>query len=252
MPSSRVVMHAEALSCALGQGRKKTVAVDRVSFEINRGEIASVVGESGAGKSTLARMLLGLKRETSGVLTVFGDPIKSLQSHFQKVQGVFQDPFAAFNPFFSIRTHLLESFSLFDSPPSADEKQRQIRSAIEQVGLLPNEIIDKRPFELSGGQLQRVLLARIFILEPQILVADEPTSMVDACSRITVLDGLLDLKEKKDMTIVFITHDLGLAAYVSDQILVMKDGKIVEQGPRDDVMNHPSHEYTKALLSCLP
>jgi peptide/nickel transport system ATP-binding protein len=246
---------ARGLSRAYGHGKKLKVAVDDVSFQIRDKEIVSVVGESGCGKTVLAKMLLRLEQPTSGSLLYDGTPIDAepdQRKHWRSVQAVFQDPFSAFNQFFTIRAQLKSSFNLFEQKPSDKEMEDRVDEALLNVNIKPREVDGKYPFELSGGQMQRMLLARIFILKPKVLVADEPTSMVDACSRASILDYLMKLKQALDMTIVFITHDIGLAYYVSDRIFIMHEGKIVEQGPPDDVTQRPQNAATKQLLEDIP
>ncbi len=246
---------ARDLTRTYGHGKRLTTAVDRVSFTIRDREIVSLVGQSGCGKTVLAKMLLRLETPSSGVLDFDGRPIgevKDAREHWRKVQAVFQDPFAAFNQFFTIRAQLKSSFRLFKEKPSEAEMNDRVDQALLAVNIKPKEIEGKYPFELSGGQMQRMLLARIFILKPQVLIADEPTSMVDACSRAGILDYLMKLKEELQMTIVFVTHDIGLAYYVSDSIFIMHKGEIVEQGPPDQVIQSPTSEVTKQLLEDIP
>jgi peptide/nickel transport system ATP-binding protein len=214
-----------------------------------------LVGQSGCGKTVLAKMMLRLETPTSGELLFNGKPIaetKDPRDHWRLVQAVFQDPFSAFNQFFTIRAQLKSSFQLFKEKPSKGEIDDRVDQALLAVNIKPREIDGKYPFELSGGQMQRMLLARIFILKPQVLIADEPTSMVDACSRASILDYLMKLKQELDMTIVFVTHDIGLAYYVSDSIFIMHHGKIVEQGPPDQVIVTPKSDITKQLLDDIP
>jgi peptide/nickel transport system ATP-binding protein len=246
---------ARGLSRAYGHGKKVKLAVSDVSFKIHDKDIVSIVGESGCGKTVLAKMLLRLEQPTSGTLLYDGKPIASEpdpRKHWRSVQAVFQDPFSAFNQFFTIRAQLKSSFNLFEQKPPDKEMEERVDEALLNVNIKPREIDGKYPFELSGGQMQRMLLARIFILKPRVLVADEPTSMVDACSRASILDYLMKLKEQLDMTIVFITHDIGLAYYVSSSIFIMHEGKIVEQGPPDDVTQRPQNPATKQLLDDIP
>lgn len=243
------------LTRTFGHGKRLVTAVDRVNFSIKDREIVSLVGQSGCGKTVLAKMLLRLEAPSSGELKFDGKPIdavKDPREHWRKVQAVFQDPFSAFNQFFTIRSQLKSSFTLFETKPSDKEMEERVDQALLAVNIKPKEIEGKYPFELSGGQMQRMLLARIFILRPQVLVADEPTSMVDACSRANILDYLMKLKEELSMTIVFVTHDIGLAYYVSDTVFIMHAGKIVEQGPPDQVTQTPSSEFTKKLLDDIP
>src|SRR6187551_1212654 len=246
---------ADRLCRGYGHGKKRVEAVKNVSFQIRDKDVISVVGQSGCGKTVLAKMLLRLETPTSGSLHFNGKPIASERDprrHFRSVQAVFQDPFSAFNQFFTIRAQLKSCFRLFEHKPSAQEIEARVDAALLAVNIEPREIEGKYPFELSGGQMQRMLLARIFILRPEVLIADEPTSMVDACSRASILDYLMKLKEALDMTIVFITHDIGLAYYVSDSIFIMHEGKIVEQGTPDDVTQRPQNPATKQLLEDIP
>jgi peptide/nickel transport system ATP-binding protein len=255
MPAETLTFEARDLSRVFGQGRKTVTAVDKVSFKIKERDIVSVVGESGCGKTVLAKMLLRLEEPSSGQLLYQGQPIqqtKDKKQHWRTVQAVFQDPYGAFNQFFTIRSQLEASFHLFEKQPSKAEIAERVDAALLNVNIRPREVDGKYPFELSGGQMQRMLLARIFILRPKVLIADEPTSMVDACSRSNILDYLMKLKAELDMTIVFVTHDLGLAYYISDQIFIMHQGRIVEQGHPDQVTQHPESQVTKTLLEDIP
>ncbi|MDQ2646558.1 MAG: dipeptide/oligopeptide/nickel ABC transporter ATP-binding protein [Myxococcota bacterium] len=246
---------ARGVSRLFGHGKKTTLAVDNVSFKIHDKEIVSLVGQSGCGKTVLAKMLLRLEKPTSGELFFNGKPIDAepdARAHWRQVQAVFQDPFSAFNQFFTIRSQLKSSFRLFQQQPPEKEMEERVDQALLNVNIKPREIDGKYPFELSGGQMQRMLLARIFILRPEVLIADEPTSMVDACSRANILDYLMKLKEELKMTIVFVTHDIGLAYYVSDSIYIMHKGQIVEQGPPDQVTQHPQSATTRQLLDDIP
>ena len=235
-----------------GHGKKLVTAVDDVTFDIKDGEIVSLVGGSGCGKSVLAKMMLGLYRPTSGTFLHKGQPITDLKEHWREVQSVFQDPFSCFNQFFTIRSQLKAAFGIYKTKPSDKEMEDRVDQALLAVNVKPSEVAGKYPFELSGGQMQRMLLARIFVLRPQVLIADEPTSMVDACVRANILDYLMKLKEELNMTIVFITHDIGLAYYVSDRLFIMHKGKIVEQGAPDDVTVNPKCEHTVQLLEDIP
>jgi len=253
--STEPKFEAKDLSRSYGHGKKRIEAVKNVSFTIADKDIVSVVGQSGCGKTVLAKMLLRLERPTSGSLLFNGKPIASepdLRRHFRSVQAVFQDPFSAFNQFFTIKSQLRSCFRLFEQKPKAEEIEARVDAALRAVNIEPKEIEGKYPFELSGGQMQRMLLARIFILRPEVLIADEPTSMVDACSRANILDYLLKLKRELEMTIVFITHDIGLACYVSDAIFIMHRGEIVEQGPPDHVTRSPTSAVTRQLLEDIP
>lgn len=246
---------AQNLVRAYGHGKRLTVAVDHVSFKIKERDVVSLVGQSGCGKTVLARMLLRLESRTSGELLFSGRPIeenRDPRDHWRRVQAVFQDPFAAFNQFFTVRSQLRSSFRLLRQKASASEMEDRVDEALLAVNIKPREIDGKYPFELSGGQMQRMLLARIFILKPEVLVADEPTSMVDACSRASILEYLMKLREELRMTIVFVTHDIGLANYVSDAVYIMHKGQIVEQGPPEQVIQSPTSPITQELLADIP
>jgi peptide/nickel transport system ATP-binding protein len=255
MPSEKHTFEAKDLVRSYGHGKRLKVAVDHVSFRIKERSVVSLVGQSGCGKTVLARMLLRLESPTGGELLFAGRPIaepRDPREHWRRVQAVFQDPFAAFNQFFTVRSQLRASFRLLREKPTAQEMEDRIDEALLAVNIKPREIDGKYPFELSGGQMQRMLLARIFVLRPEVLIADEPTSMVDACSRASILEYLMKLREQLRMTIVFVTHDIGLAYYVSDAVFIMHAGRIVEQGPPERVIGSPESEITKELLADIP
>lgn len=241
-----------------GFGDSKTVAVDHVNFDFYEGEIISIVGESGSGKTTLSKMLLGLISVTEGDVSFQGKP-RDIKSHKKKkeywkgIQAIFQDPFSSYNIFHKIDAVLLDCINMRGGRSLPYEKKVEMMTeACSFVNLKFEELTNKYPFELSGGQMQRLMIARIFLLKPKILLADEPTSMIDACSRATILDMLLKLRDEINMTIIFITHDIGLAYYISDSVYIMEHGKFVEHGPADDVILHPKAEYTKRLISDVP
>ena len=241
-----------------GLGEKKTVAVDHVDFDFHVGEFVSIVGESVSGKTTLSKMLLGLSNQTEGEILFMGQPrdISSgakRKNYWKGIQAIFQDPFASFNTFNKIDTVLLDCINMRGGQNlSKQEKFDMMTEACSFVNLKFAELTNKYPFELSGGQMQRLMIARIFLLKPKILLADEPTSMVDACSRATILDMLLQLRDEVGMTIIFITHDIGLAYYISDTVYIMEHGKFVEYGKADEVILNPKAAYTKRLISDVP
>jgi peptide/nickel transport system ATP-binding protein len=252
MPNDVSIFTGKNIVRTFGQGKKFIRAIDDVSFKIANEEIVTIVGGSGCGKSVLAKILLGLITPSSGEISYRDKPIVNQREHWRDVQFVFQDPFSCFNQFFKIRSQLKSSFGIFKEKPPKQEMEDRVDQALLAVNIVPSEIEDKYPFELSGGQMQRMLLARIFILRPKVLIADEPTSMVDACVRANILDYLMKLKEELKMTIVFITHDIGLAYYVSDRIFIMHEGKIVERGNPDDVALNPQNKTTIQLLEDIP
>ena len=241
-----------------GLGEKRTVAVDHVDFDFHEGEFVSIVGESGSGKTTLSKMLLGLSNQTEGEI-LFQGRKRDISSgakrkeYWKGIQAIFQDPFASFNTFNKIDTVLLDCINMRGGKNlSKQEKFDMMTEACSFVNLKFAELTNKYPFELSGGQMQRLMIARIFLLKPKILLADEPTSMVDACSRATILDMLLQLRDEVGMTIIFITHDIGLAYYISDTVYIMEHGRFVEYGKADEVILSPKAAYTKRLISDVP
>ena len=241
-----------------GLGDKKTVAVDHVDFDFHVGEFVSIVGESGSGKTTLSKMLLGLLNASEGEIQFMGKPrdISSgakKREYWKGIQAIFQDPFSSYNVFHKIDSVLLDCINMRGGKNLPKEKKIEMMTeACSFVNLKFAELTNKYPFELSGGQMQRLMIARIFLLKPKILLADEPTSMVDACSRATILDMLLDLRDETGMTIIFITHDIGLAYYISDTVYIMEHGKFVEFGKADEVIINPQAAYTKRLISDVP
>jgi peptide/nickel transport system ATP-binding protein len=241
-----------------GFGRTRTLAVDHVDFEFYEGEIASIVGESGSGKTTLAKMLLGLTSVTEGDISFLGQKrdISSRskkKEYWKNIQAIFQDPYSAYNIFNKIDSVLLDCIHMRGGKNLPYEKKVEMMTqACSFVNLKFAEMTNKYPFELSGGQMQRLMIARIFLLKPKILLADEPTSMIDACSRSTILGMLMKLNIEIGMTLIFITHDIGLAYYVSDNIYIMEHGKFVESGSPDEVILHPKEAYTQRLINDVP
>ena len=241
-----------------GFGRTRTVAVDHVDFAFHEREVISIVGESGSGKTTLAKMLLGLISSTEGDIYFQGQKRdissgKKKQEYWKNIQAIFQDPFSAYNTFQKIDAVLLDCIRMRGGRNLPREKKVALMTeACSFVNLKFAELTNKYPFELSGGQMQRLMIARIFLLKPKILIADEPTSMIDACSRATILDMLMQLRNDIGMTIVFITHDIGLAYFVSDSVYIMERGKFVERGTADEVILRPKEPYTRRLINDVP
>jgi peptide/nickel transport system ATP-binding protein len=249
------ILAVEGLTKVFGRGLTAVRAVDDVTFSVASGDITTVVGESGSGKSTLARLILRLIPPTSGRIELSGKDVtelgtRDLTGYWREVQAVFQDPFSAFNQFFTVRRLLGRSRRLIDVDGDAIE-ERMVAS-LEQVGLPAKDVLSKYPHQLSGGQRQRVMIARALMMRPVLLIADEATSMLDASLRANILNVLTDLRRDTGLTILFITHDIGQACYVSDRVLVMKNGKLVESGPADEVIFRPQHEYTQQLLADVP
>ena len=246
------------LTKIFGLGRKKTLAVDHVDFTFNQGDIISIVGESGSGKTTLAKMLLGLINPTEGEIYFRGN-IRDLSTQKKKneywryIQAIFQDPYSSYNIFAKIDSVLLDCINMRGGRSlPLNQKIKMMTEACSFVNMKFEELTNKYPFELSGGQMQRLMIARIFLLKPEVLLADEPTSMIDACSRATILDMLTKLHNETGMTLIFITHDIGLAYYVSDTVFIMEHGKLVESGSAEQVILNPQQAYTKRLISDVP
>jgi peptide/nickel transport system ATP-binding protein len=246
------------LTKVFGFGREKCLAVDHVDFDFCKTEIVSIVGESGSGKTTLAKMLLGLINPTEGEIYFQGEKRdistqKKKREYWKSIQAIFQDPYSSYNIFSKIDTVLLDCISMRGGRHLPhEEKVKLMTEACGFVNLKFEELTNKYPFELSGGQMQRLMIARIFLLKPKILLADEPTSMIDACSRATILDMLMQLRNEVGMTIIFITHDIGLAYFISNSVYIMERGKIVEHGSADQVILHPHESYTRRLISDVP
>ncbi len=233
-------------------------AVDGVTFDVRKGEIISLVGESGSGKTTIGKLILRLITPTSGRILFKGDNIvefdkKRLKTYYYKrVQAVFQDPFASFNPVYPIDRAFDLIFSSFLPKMTPDERDEMIDRALEQVGLNPDEIRGKYPHQLSGGQLQRILIARALLVEPDLLIADEAVSMLDASTRIDILNLLGEVRDKFGTSVLFVTHDLALGYYISDKTIIMYRGMIVEMGNTEKVFKNALHPYTKMLLESIP
>jgi oligopeptide/dipeptide ABC transporter ATP-binding protein len=234
-------------------GKKATEAraVDGVSFQMQKGEILALAGESGCGKTTTARVIMGLEAPQRGDVRYEGSPIrKDLRAYRRKVQMVFQDPTGALNPRQTIYESVAEGLRIHRVP--VDERE-QVSKALSNAGLRPPErFFLNFPHELSGGQRQRVVIAGALALEPEMIVADEPVSNLDASVRGEILALLMELRDRLGLTILVVTHDLGLAWTISDRVAVMYLGRIVEIGPTEDVLLRPKHPYTKALLDVVP
>jgi ABC-type oligopeptide transport system ATPase subunit len=237
-------------------GGGQIAAVKDVSFEVKPGEVMSVIGESGSGKSTIGKMILRLSPITKGFITFDGTDIstlrgKALKRYRRDVQGVFQDPFSSYNPIFKADRVFQMIKSEFFPGMSGPEWRNKIGLALEAVTLDPTQVLNKYPHQLSGGQLQRLLIARALLLDIEFLVADEIISMLDASTRIDVLNLLADLKGR-GLGIMFITHDLSLGNYISEKSVILRRGRIVEMGATGKVFGNPTHPYTKMLLASVP
>ncbi|MGO8721996.1 MAG: ABC transporter ATP-binding protein [Acidimicrobiales bacterium] len=237
-------------------GGGSTPAVRNASFEIRPGEVTALIGESGSGKSTLGKMILRLTPVTSGKITFEGTDVaslkgKRLREYYRHVQGVFQDPFSSYNPVFRAdRVFATIKRSYFPDVSNAEWRGR-VANSLESVGLNPVDVLDKFTHQLSGGQLQRILIARALLLDIKILVADEIISMLDASTRVDVLNLLSNLKTR-GLGVLFITHDLSLGNYISERTIILRRGVVVEMGATEKVFDNPQHEYTKMLLTSVP
>jgi peptide/nickel transport system ATP-binding protein len=233
-------------------------AVDDVSFELRPGTITALVGESGSGKSTVARLLARLHDPTSGSVLWEGGDVSRVRRrrdvlrYRSEVQLIFQDPFDSLNPVKTVRHHVERPLRIHKMVPPGQVEER-VHELLRSVGLVPpHEIAAKYPHELSGGQRQRVALARVLAVEPKVILADEPTSMLDVSIRIGILNLMMRLKDERDIAFLFVTHDLASARYVADDLLVMYAGQIVERGPVEEVLAAPLHPYTRLLLAAVP
>lgn len=251
-------LRTNAVSRMLGRSSGTVRAVDGVSLELGRGEVLGLVGESGSGKSTLGRALLGLVRPTSGSIRYAGQelaglPESRLRPLRRELQMVFQDPHASLNPSMTVGRAVGDALRIHGLHGDADSRRTAVAAALERVGLAPAErFIDKYPAELSGGQKQRAVIARAVALEPALVVADEPISMLDMSVRAKILGLLSDLRRDLGLTYVYITHDLASARFFCDQVAIMYLGRIVEIGPVQEIFEHPRHPYTQALLRAVP
>jgi peptide/nickel transport system ATP-binding protein len=230
-------------------------AVDGVTFDLRRGEAVAVVGESGCGKSTLAKTILGLHPPTRGEIVFAGRPVHGsadLRWYRSRVGYVQQDPYGALPPFMSVR-RILDEPLMINGVADAAERLRRIRKILEEVKLTPVEdFLPRFPHMLSGGQQQRLVVARAMILEPQLIVADEPVSMLDASVRVEILHLLRGLQARHDLSVIYITHDLSTVRYFCERVFVMYGGMLIEQAPVDDLLRSPKHPYTQALLAAIP
>lgn len=233
-------------------------AVDDVSFTVDRGEVLALVGESGCGKSTLALTLLGMETVTAGkiifeqqdVTHLVGSELKQMR---RQVQMIFQDPYESLNPLLTIGETVAEPLQVHRLAKDNAERNRRVIKALEDAGLKPADtFLNRRPHELSGGQRQRVVIASALVLEPTLLLADEPVSMLDVSIRAEILNLLADLRTQRGISILLITHDLNTVASIADRIAVMYLGRIVEIGPTAAVLANPQHPYTQALFSVAP
>ena len=256
-------LHTSGLARLFGRSAATVKAVDGVNLSLQRGEVLGLVGESGSGKTTLGRAMLGLVPATSGSIEhqsaggtarvdLAGLRGRALRRHRSRLQMEFQDPNAALNPSMTIETAVGHPL-VVHGRARGEELRARVAAALERVGLAPAEqFLAKYPSDLSGGQKQRAVIARAIILDPEVLIADEPVSMLDMSVRAKILQLMLDLKRDLGLTYVYITHDLATAKFFCDRIAIMYLGKVVELGPTEEIFANPRHPYTRALLAAIP
>ncbi len=251
----KLSVHFPVQSGLFKKSRRFVHAVNDLSLQLHKGECLSIVGESGCGKSTLALAILGLQPPTSGSVhfkgrLISGDNGPSRSERARMAQMVFQDPYASLNPRQTIYKSLADPLRLNDDFPKSEIDDR-IELTMKRVGLKPEQA-KRYPHEFSGGQRQRIGIARALILEPQIIVLDEPVSALDVSIRAQIINLLLELKDELDLSYLMISHDLSVVEHMSDRVAVMYFGQIVEEGPWQDIFNNPVHPYTRQLLSAIP
>jgi peptide/nickel transport system ATP-binding protein len=239
------------------RGGGKLRAVDNLSFALHEGQTLALVGESGSGKSTVVRALAQLVKRSSGEILLDGARAgrrgRALRGYRHRVQLVFQDPFASLNPMHTVRHHLVRPLMLRRGHPRGEALEQAIHDLLRSVNLTPpEEIARKYPHELSGGQRQRVAIARALATDPDVLLADEPVSMLDVSIRLEILNLLDRLKQDRNLAMLYVTHDLATARHFSSEIMVMYRGEIVERGPSDEVILRPAHPYTQILAGSAP
>ncbi len=237
-------------------GGRQLLAVSDVSFNIGDREVVSLIGESGSGKSTIGKMILRLISTSAGVIRFNGTTISglkkaALKEYYRNVQGVFQDPFSSYNPIFKADRVFRIIRQTFYPRIGNEEWKEKVNRSLAAVGLNPKHVLDKFPHQLSGGQLQRFLIARALLLDIRFLVADEIISMLDASTRIDVLNLLADLKSR-GLSILFITHDLSLGYYISERAVILYRGSVVEMGKTEGIFDRPLHPYTRMLMTSVP
>ena len=251
------ILALDKVSKIFGKGEARVSAARGVSFALHPGRTLALVGESGSGKTTAARIIMREYRPDEGRLLfrgvpVEGGPLGSLKAYRRAVQMVFQDPFSSLNPVHTVRHHLERPLRLHRPGLSRAERRAAIAEVLTRVKLDPAVIVPKYPHELSGGQRQRISIARALAVNPEVIIADEPTSMLDVSVRLGILNLLNDMKRKLGLAVLYITHDIATARYVAEDIMVMYAGQIVEWGETESVLGDPQHPYTRLLLSAVP
>ncbi|MEA4920191.1 MAG: ATP-binding cassette domain-containing protein [Clostridiaceae bacterium] len=257
MAAKEKLIEVKDLRVSFGTGKKEFVAVNGVSFDIFKGETFSLVGESGSGKTTIGRAILRINPISGGEVRFNGQKINGRisreldRSVIRKCQMIFQDPMASLNERAKVDYIISEGLINFGLYKNESEREEKVQAALSEVGLLP-EFASRFPHEFSGGQRQRIGIARALVMEPEFIVADEPISALDVSIRAQVLNLLNKLKRDRNLTYLFISHDLSVVRFISDRIAVIRDGRLLELADAEDLFLHPLHPYTKALLSAVP
>ena len=238
--------------------KRQIKAVDDASFTIvgENPQITALVGESGSGKSTILRAILGFIKPTSGEVLYKGKNVlellkKDRKTFRKEVQAIFQDPYSIYNPFYRVDRVLELVMKKFDLAPGMD-REALIEESLRKVGIRPEELLGRYPHQISGGERQRLMLARILLIKPRLLLADEPVSMIDASLRAIFLDILLDFKKKYEISSIYVTHDFNVAHYIADDVVVLCNGTVVEKATIDEIVSEPLHPYTKNLIDSIP
>ncbi len=259
-PLLEIVNLTKAFSTGRGiVGHGEIKAVDNISFTLpgDRATLLTMVGESGSGKTTITRNILGLTTPTSGEIRYKGKDIfamsgKEWEAYRKEVQVVFQDPYGTYNPVYKIDRVLQVPIRQFHLVSSKDEERQKIEEALRAVELRPPDVLGRYPHQLSGGERQRIMLARIYLLRPQLILADEPVSMIDVSLRAAFLNILLNFEQEYGMSCIFITHDLAVGYYLGGRIIILCQGRIVEMGDMDAVVHDPKHPYSQVLIASVP
>lgn len=254
-PISRPLLQVHELVKTFGSGSRAHTAVDHVSFDLAEGEVLGLVGESGSGKSTTVRCLMGLETPDGGDLDYdridLRAPTRSGRRRFlREVQMVFQDPYSSLDPRMTVRQLVAEPLAVARACPARERTDRVVET-LELVGL-DSSHLDRYPKAFSGGQRQRIAIARALVVRPRVLVCDEPVSALDVSVQAQVLNLVKDMQRALGLSVLFIAHDLSVVRYLCDRVVVLKDGRVVESGTRDEVYGDPQHEYTRALLAAVP
>jgi len=253
------LLEVRNVTMVFGEGTKRTVALENYSLELaaDTPSVITIAGESGSGKTTLARLVLGFEKPTSGEILYKGRNIWQMsrqewKTYRREVQAIFQDPYAVYNPFYTVDRLLFTPMKSFGLARNRADAMPSVEAALSRVGLRAAEILGRYPHQLSGGQRQRLTVARCLLLKPQLIVADEPVSMIDASLRATILDSLRQLKDEYGISLIYITHDLATAYQISDRMEILYRGMAVELGDATGIIRNPSHPYTQLLVDSIP